>query len=29
MELTRDRYLSSVKRFLGSADPSKLYDLLG
>lgn len=29
MELTKDRYIASVKRFLGSADPEKLVDLLG
>jgi hypothetical protein len=29
MELTRDRYISSVKKFLGSADANKLADLLG
>lgn len=29
MELTKDRYLASVKRFLGSADKNKIVDLLG
>ncbi len=29
MELTRDRYLTSVKKFLGSADKEKLVELLG